>query len=169
MSITDLTSQQLRQAADLQERIQELQAELNQLLGGEASVQVTTKTPVAPEAATEPKKRRKRFSAETRAKMAAAQKARWTVKRGGKQEASQASTTAEPAPKPKKKQVSDALLKALAKARETRWAKVRAEKGTVRPEPKAKQTRKISAAGRAAMSAAGKARWAKRRAEKAAV
>jgi len=168
MSITDLTSQQLRQAADLQEKIQELQAELNQLLGGEASVSVITKTAVAPEAAAEPKKHRRSFSAETRAKMAAAQKARWTVKRGGEQEASQASTTTEPAPKPQKKQVSDALLKALAKARETRWAKVRTEKGTVKPEPKAKKRRKISAAGGAAMSAAGKARWAKTRAEKAA-
>jgi len=48
------------------------------------------------------------------------------------------------------------LIKALAKARKIRSAKLKAAK---------KGKRRISAAGRAAMSAAGKARWAKARAE----
>ena len=113
LNITSLSPDQLRQAADLQEQIQGLREQLNQLLGGELPA-----APVAvevPEPAAGPSKARKKFSAKTRAKMAAAQKARWAAK-----------TAAEPTAKPKKKKASLALLKALARAREARWAKVRA-------------------------------------------
>jgi hypothetical protein len=54
------------------------------------------------------------------------------------------------------------LIKALARARKIRWAKM---KGTASTSKPAKKKRRISAAGRAAMRAAGKARWAKARAE----
>jgi hypothetical protein len=67
--------------------------------------------------------------------------------------------------------VSEAKLKALAKAREARWAKVRAakrtgvqsEEGPAIEPAKPKKERKISEAGRKAMSLAAKRRWAKAR------
>ncbi len=64
----------------------------------------------------------------------------------------------------------EARLKALAKAREARWA---ARRGEAVPEEtpateaeKPKKKRNISEAGRRAMALAGKRRWAKVRAEK---
>jgi hypothetical protein len=68
----NVTPTQLRKAADIQEKIQSLQKELGQLLGGETS------TPAQP---TETPKKRK-FSAAARAKMRAAQKARWAKIKG---------------------------------------------------------------------------------------
>ncbi len=110
----ELTAEQLRHAADIKEKIEALQAELGQLLGIDFAAPGVVKTP-EPET-----KGRKRFTAQTRARMAAAQRARWAAKRG---------TAAKPAEKPKtKRQVGEARLKALAKARETRWAKYRAAK-----------------------------------------
>ncbi len=68
----NLTPQQLRKAANIQEKIQSLQKQLGQLLGGELS---------APAQTTEAPKKRK-FSAATRAKMKAAQRARWAKIKG---------------------------------------------------------------------------------------
>jgi hypothetical protein len=66
------------------------------------------------------------------------------------------------APVPAKRKLSAAhrrkLIKALAKARKMRWAKI---KGTAK-----KGKRRLSAAGRAAIIAATKARWAKVKAAK---
>jgi len=126
LSTTSWSSDQLRQAADLQEQIQGLREQLNQLLGGEppaapAAVEVT-------EPAAGPTKARKKFSAQTRAKMAEAQKARWAAKTGVKVARPETVPAVEPAAKPKKKKASPALLKALAKARKARWAKFRAAK-----------------------------------------
>jgi hypothetical protein len=147
--ITRLTPAQLRQAADIQEQIESLKKELEQVLGaGPVSSAPTIEAPETPV-----KKGRKRFNAKSRAKMAAAQKARWAAKKGVKVEAPQASTTAEP----KKKKVSEALLKALEKAREVRAAKLKAEKGATKAKAK------ILPAFRNARSEAAKASWAKRR------
>jgi hypothetical protein len=69
------TPTQLRKAADIQEKIQSLQEELGQLLGGEV--------PTPAETTKAPKKRR--MSAAGRARIAAAAKARWAkVKAAGK-------------------------------------------------------------------------------------
>ena len=65
-SITSLSAQQLRHAADLKEKIQSLQNELNHILSSQTK----------PVAVAAPKGRRK-ISAAVRAKMAAAAKARW--------------------------------------------------------------------------------------------
>ena len=67
MNITTLSPTQLRKAADIQEKIQLLQEELGQLLGGETSTPAQT--------AEAPKKRK--VSAAGRARMRAAQIARW--------------------------------------------------------------------------------------------
>ena len=70
MNITTLSPKALRKAADIQEKIQSLQAELGQLLGSSAE----TAAIEAP--------RKSKFSAAARAKMRAAQKARWAKIKG---------------------------------------------------------------------------------------
>jgi|ERR1035438_5177903 hypothetical protein len=72
MNITSLSPTQLRKAADIQEKIQSLQEELGQLMGGDIS------TPAQPTEAP----RKYKFSAYTRAKMRAAQQARWAKVKG---------------------------------------------------------------------------------------
>jgi hypothetical protein len=72
-SIASLSAKQLRRAADIKDKIQSLEKELEQILG--SSIE-----PAAPAA---PKKRRK-MSAAGRARIAAAQKARWAKIKGAK-------------------------------------------------------------------------------------
>jgi hypothetical protein len=131
----NITPAQLRNAADIQEKIQSLQEELGQLLGGEVSTLAQT---------TEAPKRRK-FSAYIRAKMRKAQKARWAKIKG-------TAPSAKPAPAPKRKMSAQGLANIRAGV-----AKRMAAQGKAVQMPK----RKFSAAGRAALSAAAKARWAK--------
>jgi len=147
INILNATPQQLRKAADIQERIQSLQEELGQILGGEGSTPAQT---------TETAKKYK-FSPAARARMRAAQKARWAAKRGEVARPAEVELKATPAAKANKKQVSEAKLKALAKAREARWAKMRA--ATEKPKKK----RKMTAAWRKALERA----WAARRAKAA--
>ena len=135
MNITSLSSKQLRKAADIQERIQSLQEELGQLLGGE------TTTPAQPTEA--PKKRK--VSAAGRARMRAAQIARWAKIKG----------TA-PSTKPEKQAKRKMSAQGLANIR-AGVAKRMAAQGKAVQKPK----KKFSAAARAALSAAIKARWAK--------
>ena len=134
------TPAQLRKPADIQEKIQALQAELGKLLGSPGGT-------AAPEA---PKKTWK-LSAAARAKMRAAQKARWARIKGT------APATAKPAQTKKSKMSAQGLANIRAGV-----AKRMAEQGkapAAKPVKKAKK--KFSAAGRAALSAAAKARWAK--------
>ncbi len=170
MNITTLTPQQLRNAADLQEKILGLQDQLNELLGGEVSAPAQATMTEAPQGPSNGRrKKRRKVSAEGRANIAAAQRARWAARRGE----APATEAEKPARQPKtKKQVMEARLKALAKAREARWAakraEVQSEKAPTTEAEKPKKKRNISEAGRKAMSLAGKRRWAKaRRAGKA--
>ncbi|MCX6925453.1 MAG: hypothetical protein NT154_19930 [Verrucomicrobia bacterium] len=91
----NITATQLRKAADIQEQIQGLQTELNQLLGGVVSAPALQPTEA-------PKKRR--VSAAGRARMRAAQKARWAKIKGIAPAPSD-----EPAKKPKKKMSAQGL------------------------------------------------------------
>ena len=106
--ITDLSPTALRHAADLQEKIEALQIELGQLLRGEVS------TPAQPAEA--PMKRRK-FSAAAKARMRAAQQARWAKIKG-------TTASATPAQKPKRK-MSAAGRAAISAAAKARWTKAR--------------------------------------------
>jgi hypothetical protein len=99
------TPTQLRKAADIQEKIESLQKELGQLLGGE----VPTPAP-STEAA-----RKYKFSAAARAKMRKAQKARWAKIKG-------TAPAAKPAQKAKRK-----MTPAWRKALERAWAARRAK------------------------------------------
>ena len=103
------------------------------MLGGGTSVPAVA-APRVPTPATEPRRRgrppgKKTFSAETRAKMAAAQQARWAAKKGTPATAKApkaASTTTAAEPK-KKRVISAAGRKAMALAAKKRWAKARGE------------------------------------------
>ncbi len=106
-SIADLSVKQLRQVINLREKIEALENKLSKLAG-------STAKPVAAET---PKKRRK-MSAAARAKIAAAQKARW------------AKVNANKAAKPAKKKftMSAAAKAKISAAAKARWAKYRAGK-----------------------------------------
>ena len=123
----NITPTQLRKAADIQEKIQSLQKELGQLLVGFDETAVIE----AP--------RKHKFSAAARARMRAAQKARWARIKGAKA--------------PTKRKLS---AQGLANIR-AGVAKRMAAQGKVVRKPK----RKLSVAGRAALAAAARARWAK--------
>ena len=101
--ITSLSPAELRRAADIQERIQSLQAQLGKLLGGAAPMAVA------------PAKHR--MSAAGWARISAAARARWAKARGVGDGAAVARS------KPKISAAGRARLSALAKAR---WQKARA-------------------------------------------
>ena len=142
----NITPAQLRKAADIQERIQSLQEELGQLLGGETST---------PSQTTEAPKKRK-VSAAGRARMRAAQIARWAKIKGTAPEA-------EPAPAPKKRKMS---AQGLANIRAGVAKRMAAQGKALAAKPVKKARKKISAAGLANIRAAVKARWAKAKAAK---
>jgi len=96
--ITNLSSQQLRHIANLKEKIDSLQNQLDRLIGA---------------AATGPK-RKSGMSAAGRARIAAAQRARWAKVKGSKK-----------SPKAKRKFSAAARAKIAAAAR-ARWAKAKA-------------------------------------------
>jgi len=158
MSIINLTPTQLRQAADLKEKIAALEKQLGQLQG--------TKASVAKPAA----KKKGGMSAAGKAKIAAAQKLRWAKINAAKGKTAAPKAAAKPVKKARKKMSAAAKAKISAAAK-ARWAKV---KGTAKPaaapkvaaKPAAKK--KISAEGIARIKAAQKARWAKINAAKAA-
>lgn len=103
-SISDLTPQQLRQAADLQEKIQRLQHELDQLLGSPAA-------PASPRAA---RGGRRQLSAAGLANIRAAQQRRWA-----KVHASAGNGKAAKQPKRKMSAAAKAAISARMKER---WA-----------------------------------------------
>ena len=104
ITLSSLSSEQLRRAADLKEEIETLNNELASILGAPASILA--------------KARKKRgMSASGRARIAAAQKARWAKIKGAK-----------PAPKaPAKKRTLSAAGRArISAAAKARWAKAKA-------------------------------------------
>jgi hypothetical protein len=117
MSMMNLSPQQLREAADLQEKIQALQTELNELLGGDARAAVTSE----PAAELETGKKKRKMTAKWRKALSLAAKARWAKANG-------AQAGEEPEEKPKKRKISAAGRAAMAAAGRARWAKIRGEK-----------------------------------------
>jgi hypothetical protein len=137
MNLITLTAGQLRQAADIQEKIQSLQSELNQILGA------TDKT-TGSELPDGRRKKKRGMSAEGRAAIAAAARARWAKLRGT-------------APKRKLSAAGLANIRAGVAKR------MAALKGTT-PAAKPARKRNVSPAARARLSALAKARWKKARA-----
>ena len=118
----ELSTHQLRQALQLREQIESLQQKLSAILGGKSSV---------PAEETKGKKDRpaskRTVSAEARAKIAAAQHARWAKV---KDTAAPAKATAKAAPK-KAGGITKAGRAKLSAAMRARWA---AKKGTATPD-----------------------------------
>ena len=109
-SIINLSVQQLRQAANLKEKIAALEKELSQILG-------STAAPVAIKA---PKKGG--MSAAGRARIAAAARARWAKIHAAKAVVKVA------APAKKKFKMSAAAKAKISAAAKARWAKIKAAK-----------------------------------------
>ena len=167
MSIEHLTSQQLRQAADLTEKIETLKTELAGLIGYEAAAQIQKVKRGRPAKLGRPAKPavpgKRIMSAAHKAKIRAAQAIRWAKHHAAK------ATTSDKSAKPGKGGAKQGGMSAagrarIAEAQKLRWSKVKAAKTSEAPaksEAKPAKKRKMSAAGRARIIAAVKARWAK--------
>lgn len=107
-SLNNLSAQQLRHAAEVKEKIQSLEGELNRILFSSEAVSTGVAKP------------KRKMSASARARIAAAQKARWAKVKGAKSEVA-------PAQKPKRR-MSAASRSKIAAAAKARWAKVKAAK-----------------------------------------
>lgn len=151
------TIDQLKRAVTISEQIKKLQDDLASILGDSSKVSAASPT----HAAATPKRRGKRVvSAEARAKMAAAQKARWARKAG-----------AAPAAAPQEKKRKGMSLEGrarLAAAMKARWAARKKggpalnapAKPSAAAKPAKKAKRNISPEARAKMAAAARRRWA---------
>jgi len=119
MSILNLTSTQLRRAADLKEKIAGLEDQLAALVSGTKAAPAPATLPEAPKPA-----KKGGMSAAGRARIAAAQKLRWA-----KVNAAKAKPGAAVRPEKKaRRKMSAAGRAAMAAAAKARWAKVRAAK-----------------------------------------
>jgi hypothetical protein len=142
--MTNLSLAQLRQAVSIKERIDGLQVELNQLLGKSVPTAPAAKAaPVAKAAkaakaasvvaVTDGRRGRKR-SPEMRARMAAAQRARWAKKRKpaaapvkmAAPTTKAATKAAAPAARKRKRNFSPEAIARISAAAKARWAKARA-------------------------------------------
>src|SRR4051794_4257702 len=108
-SLTQLSSKQLRQAADIQDRIASLQRELAGVLGETSSSEASAPTRGA-------RRGGRRMSAAGRAAISAAAKARW-----GSQRSPQA-----PKPTKLRRTMSAAAKAKIAAAAKARWKKAKA-------------------------------------------
>ena len=152
---------QLKRAITISEQIEALQSQLASILGGSAPLVGSAPAP----AATKTRKGKRTVSPEARAKMAAAQKARWAKKKGGAAPTAPAAPAAKPA-KRKGGLTPEGRAK-LAAAMKARWdarkkgapaPTAKAQKPVAAPKVKAKRV--ISPEARAKMAAAAKKRWA---------
>jgi hypothetical protein len=119
---------QLKRAITVSEQIQKLESELASILGTSARVSAPAK--VASVAADKPARTRKGLSAAGRARIAAAQKARWAKAKG---DAAPAAAAPKAAAKSKSKGKVKRVLSPEARARivaavKRRWAKARKAK-----------------------------------------
>ena len=165
----NLTPSQLRQAADLQEKIAKLQSELADIFGGESK----------PASITKAKPAKRKLSASHLAKIRDAQKLRWSKVKAAKAKTAPVKAAVKTAPKPVKKGGMSAAGRArIVAAQKARWAKIKAAKtapkapvkpaavkAAVKPATKAVK-RVISPEARAKMAAAAKAMWAAKKAAK---
>jgi hypothetical protein len=113
MSMITLTPKALRRAADLKERIDALQDELNELLGNEVGYPVA-----AIEGPKNGRRKKHKMSAAGRAAIAAAARARWAKIKG-------TASAAKPV-KAGRRKMSAAGRAAIAAAARARWAKAKA-------------------------------------------
>jgi hypothetical protein len=142
----DTSAKALEEAISIRRQIDNLEKRLSLILRGGAPATTTTRP-----ATTRPAGARY-FSPTTRAKLAAAAKARWARLRGG-------ATTATPARK--KGQLTPAGRRKLSLLMKARWAARR--KGAGKKAAPARKKGALTPAGRKRLSELMKARWAARR------
>jgi len=123
MSISNLTPQQLRQAADLQEKIASLNIQLALLLDPGSTIPAPFKAAKAKLAA-KPKRAKRTISAAHIAKIKAAQKIRWAKYNAAKLKSGKVKA----APKNAKRIISPEGIARIKAAQKLRWAKIKAEK-----------------------------------------
>jgi hypothetical protein len=123
--MTDLTLPQLRHAVSIKERIDALEVELNHLFGKSAVARPATRLARATSVSvpTDGRRGRKR-SAAVRARMAAAQRARWANKAKGPVPSPRGASAAPS--KKRKRNFSPEALARISAAAKARWAKVKA-------------------------------------------
>lgn len=133
MSTTTPSIDQLKRAISISEQIQALEAELASILGGigESSARAAVKA-VASSSSVKAAKGKRTLSPEARARIVAAQKARWAKARG------EEAPVTEAAPKPRgkkaasgakgKRVVSEEARARMAASARNRWAKSRKNK-----------------------------------------
>jgi hypothetical protein len=109
-NLQSLTVAQLRKVVAIKEQIETLTAELASMTEGDA-----------PAAGASPQRRRRKMSAATRARMAAAQQKRWAKVKGPRGKAAETNGVVK-----KKRKVSAATRARLAASAKIRWAKARA-------------------------------------------
>jgi len=125
------TISQLTKALRIQEQIEKLEAELRSVLSGSEST-ASWSTGNGKQASAKPKvKKKSGMSAEGRARIAAAQRARWAKSKGEvadtASETSSAAKETKPAKKKRRKMSAEARQRII-DAQKKRWAKVKASK-----------------------------------------
>ncbi len=110
-NLTSLTSKQLNRAVMLKDKITALEQELAAILGGAASATSPAQPPTS--------RKKSNMSADGRARIAAAQRARWAKTKDAKS----AGVAAKPAAK--KRVVSAAVKARLSAIAKKRWAKAK--------------------------------------------
>jgi hypothetical protein len=149
----------LEEALNIRKQIAALESKLRSIFGGDGDE--PAKVPAG-------SKRTGKRSPAVRAKMAAAQKARWAKKAQVATPVEVAAPQAAARAAKKKGGISAAGRAAIIAAQKARWAKIKSAKAApVTPAPKAKKAkRNISPEAKARMVEAVKRRWAKQKAAK---
>lgn len=145
----DISVKDLQEAISIRQQIDNLQRRLSSLLRG------APQTPTAPTASG------RYFSPNTRAKLAAAAKARWARRRGTGAVGIAGTTTAAAAPAKGRGQLTPAGRRKLSQLMKARWAARKKAGGKQKVSTRKKGV--LTAAGRKRLSELMKARWAARR------
>ena len=145
----DISVKDLQEAISIRQQIDNLQRRLSSLLRG---------APQRPTAPASPTNTGRFFSPATRAKLAAAARARW-AKRRGIGAAAPAKSTAAAAPK--RGQLTPAGRRKLSQLMKARWAARRKAGG--KQKTSTRKSGALTPAGRRRLSELMKARWAARR------
>jgi hypothetical protein len=120
MSILTIPTAVLRKVLSIREQIESLEADLAKIVGEPSSKPASQLAPT-----TKPARKRRGLSAAGRARIIAAQKARWAKVKGT---ATPAAPVPVAAPVKRKSKMSAAGRARIAAAQKARWAKVRAAK-----------------------------------------
>ena len=162
-SLSDLSVTELRKVLQIKEQIATLETQLKAVLGASGAAASIT----APSAKPGKRGGRRKLSPEARERIAAAQRARWAARRGGKPAVKSATVVKPAAGKPGKRggrrKLSPEARERIAAAQRARWAASRGGKAvakSAKPAGKRGGRRQLSPEARERIAAAQRARWA---------